>query len=183
MKLLFYPTLFFLLCISFVKQKQIRHDQHSALNWKNFKGRADRKSKYYANTSSGYQYSASLVGDSLKVEVPCYFFPYQSWLKKGKGTPELLKHEQVHFDITEVYTRKIRSEIKRGKYTLKNANKSIVKIIKKYDKQLNAAQKKYDKETNHSINEEEQKKWNALVEKQLIHSAKDAEPTIMLKVK
>lgn len=37
--------------------------------------------------------------------------PKQSWVKPDRKTPELLRHEQGHFDIGEIYARKIRTAL------------------------------------------------------------------------
>jgi len=149
------------------KKKGIRHDENKALTWEDFKGRADKKSEYAANTTSGFTYNASMVGDSMKVVLPTTFSPKESWVKKKKKSDHLLKHEQLHFDITELYVRKMRKEILSQKFTLKKYERNVSKILKKYSKESSAFQNKYDRETKHSINVAEQDRWNSLVEKSL----------------
>ena len=168
---------------SYDKDRGIRHDERSILTWKDFKGKVNKRSSYYASTSSGYQYNAAFVGDSLRIVLPCMFYPEKSWVKKGKETEALLKHEQGHFDLTEIYTRKMRREISSKKYAVKKVNKGIVKIIKKYSQQLNTAQKKYDSQTNHSVIEAEQQKWNKKIEGDLQSSELYSKPIFMVKVK
>jgi hypothetical protein len=163
-------------------QKGIRHDVNSVLTWDDFKGRVDRSSKFAANTSSGFDYNASMVGDSMKIVLPTSFNPRESWVKKKQKSPYLLKHEQVHFDITELHVRKMRKEILAQKYTLKNFNKSVGKILKKYSKETNAFQDQYDNQTEHSINKEQQQVWNKKVADGLKELEDYSVPYLMVKV-
>jgi hypothetical protein len=43
---------------------------------------------------------------ALDVRVEVEFYPNSSWVKPGRKSTELLKHEQGHFDLTELYARK-----------------------------------------------------------------------------
>ena len=165
------------------RQKGIRHDVNDGLTWSDFKARADRGSKFAANTSSGFNYNASMVGDSMRIMLPTIFNPRESWVKKKQKSAYLLKHEQVHFDITELFVRKMRKEILSQKYTLKKFNKSVAKTLKKYSKETNAFQNRYDKETKHSIDKEQQKKWNELVQKSLKELEDYKNPILMVGVK
>lgn len=163
--------------------KGIRHDQHDALKWSDFQARASRASSFAAKTSSGYVYNASLVGDSMRIVIPCLFYPKKSWYKKDKASKELLKHEQGHFDITELHVRKMRREIAQGKFTIKNFNKKVTAIIKKYSRQSDKAQDDYDHQTDHSIIVDQQEKWNKKIETELMESQQWADPIVMVKIK
>lgn len=164
------------------RQKGIRHDLNKALTWDDFKGRVDRGSKFAANTTSGFNYNASMVGDSMRIILPAIFNPRESWVKKKQKSAYLLKHEQVHFDITELYVRKMRKEILSKNYTLKKFNKSVSKILKKYSRETNSFQNSYDKETKHSVNKDAQAKWNALIEKELMKLDEFKNPILMVPV-
>lgn len=165
------------------RQKGIRHDLNQAITWNDFKGRVDRSSKFAANTSSGFNYNASMVGDSMRIIIPTIFHPRESWVKKKQKSPYLLKHEQLHFDITELYVRKMRRDILSQKYTLKKFNKTVSKIIKKYSRESTSFQDSYDKETKHSLNKEQQKRWNAIVEDGLKELNDYKNPIIMVPIK
>ena len=77
----------------------------------------------------------------------------------------------------------MRKELMAGQYTIKNFEKTAIKIIKKYQKQSAAFQNKYDKQTNHSINEVQQKEWNDLVKKSLQELVSYKTPTFKVKIK
>ncbi|MFT6715445.1 MAG: putative secreted Zn-dependent protease, partial [Saprospiraceae bacterium] len=164
------------------RQKGIRHDLNKALTWDDFKGRVERGSKYAANTSSGFNYNASMVGDSMRIILPTIFHPRQSWVKKKQKSAYLLKHEQVHFDITELFVRKMRKEILYRAYNLKKFNKNVSKILKKYSRESSSFQNQYDKETKHSLNKEAQEKWNQIVAKSLSELEAYKNPILMVGV-
>ena len=62
---------------------------------------------FVASTSSGIAYSYREVnGDKrIKINVFCNFYPQKSWQSKNDATDYILKHEQTHFDISELYKR------------------------------------------------------------------------------
>ncbi len=140
--------------------------QKGKLNWSDFKGTPDYKSPEIAITASSVEFSYYTKGTVIGWQVIAKYFPDRSWIKKDKQSPYVLQHEQVHFDITELYARLFR---KRLKESVKTSNdilmlKSIGKdILRDWQK----TQDLYDKETNHSINEQKQAEWNKKVFDQL----------------
>jgi len=80
----------------------------------------------------------------------------------------VLKHEQVHFDISELFTRKIRKELieyYRRTYDI-NINFSY-KIYDDYLIKYHDFEKKYDFETKHGQIIEKQIEWNNKIKKEL----------------
>jgi len=77
-----------------------------------------------------------------------------------------LKTEQLHFDITELYTRKFKEQLERLV-----VNQNIKEQMKRLQKAINEAvhetQKRYDAQSEHSINEGMQRKWEAFIEDEL----------------
>lgn len=140
------------------------------LKWSDFKREPVKSSEYFAVTNSGikYSWSSSFDGTSyaFSFEVNSYFNPNESWVKKGKKTDELLNHEQLHFNISELHARSLRSKLNNFEFTddFKTEIDSIYNLVRKEE---NDAQELYDNETNHSLNKEEQKRWNKLIKAEL----------------
>ncbi|NJW51684.1 hypothetical protein [Salinimicrobium oceani] len=92
------------------------------LSWTNFEAEPDLSNPFHANTSSGMSYSWSMktlgAETEFLYEVAAFFFPEKSWVKNGKGSAQLLVHEQLHFDITELHARKLRRAMEA--FDLKN---------------------------------------------------------------
>src|SRR5690606_40361550 len=66
-----------------------------------------------------------------------YFNPHLSWVVPASRNDYLLKHEQLHFDITELHARKLRREL---------ANISVEKLGKNAKEVLNAYYEKMEKQ-------------------------------------
>ena len=141
------------------------------LTWNDFKSTPDYSHPYAAITFSGmsYGFSADVVNGEVSVnyKVNCFFVANKSWVKRRyKGDKELLKHEQLHFDITELYTRKFREELSKMTFT-DNVKAEIKAVYKRITKEKVSFQEKYDLETDHSKNEAAQKKWQLKINSEL----------------
>lgn len=133
------------------------------LTWNNFKAAPDYSHPFAAITYSGmsYGFSADVVNGEIYVnyKVNCFFVASKSWVKRRYENDEkLLKHEQLHFDITELYTRKFREELSKMTFT-KNVKTEIKALYKRITNEKVSFQEKYDLETDHSKKETAQKRW------------------------
>ncbi|HSP39953.1 MAG TPA: hypothetical protein VLN46_00870, partial [Gillisia sp.] len=89
--------------------------EQDGLTWEDFKALPNEESKFDANTNAGLSFSWGVKntnGDiELTYEVTSYFNPKLSWVKIDSDNDYLLKHEQLHFDITELHARKLRKKL------------------------------------------------------------------------
>lgn len=135
--------------------------------------KADRPLKwgdFLASYSSGYEahidwrvrynYRRQPVDDKYLMEfrVQNLFFPNLSWVKLGSESDELLKHEQLHFDICELYARKLYISFTKATYSSRY-RAEIKKIASTNFNELRQSQNNYDAETNHSLNKTLQAEW------------------------
>jgi hypothetical protein len=141
------------------------------LSWNDFKGEANQNSKAVAITASGFNFEYAIKQNvfrtvSFDAKVEAYFFPEKSWFKPESVNDYILSHEQLHFDITELYTRKFRQQLSQLKVskTIKNDLESLQKLM---NKELISRQNDYDTETNNSINKEAQLLWQQKIETEL----------------
>ncbi|WP_339728995.1 DUF922 domain-containing protein [Maribacter stanieri] len=151
------------LTISYVQcQEVVSWEPDFRFTWNDFKGDVPITSGAAATTASGitYRFSTYYENDELKVDynVYAYFYPTKSWYKPKLCNEVTLLHEQLHFDITELYARKMRKQLAETKFT-KNIKEEIKKIYKATIRQLNDFQNKYDSETNYSRNLPVQERW------------------------
>lgn len=112
------------------------------------------------------------VADSLEIEVSCLFDRTRSKVQRGFQTEELLRHEQGHFDIGEIWTRKLRKAYAQLPFTRENfeAENGQVVIEAIYDNiwnKMRQMQEDYDESTNHGRNEHAQLDWNQKIRKEL----------------
>jgi len=139
------------------------------LKWEDFQGKPDLKYEGDALTSSGIIYECEYKSESnkFKFNIICYFDKKKSWVKKDKNTDYLLNHEQVHFDITEVFARRLKKELGERTFTTANVKREVSAIYNRIMKEWTAEENLYDKETKHSKIKEKQKEWNLKVANQL----------------
>jgi hypothetical protein len=144
---------------------------HRKLNWSDFKGVPAEGSPFSAacNWQIDYTYHYQLnEGDlSLEFDVNSYFNQLNSWSKKDEENQRLLDHEQLHFDIAEVYARKLRKRFDETKFDKRNSNQQASQIFKETLNECHKIQEAYDEETNHGLHEEHQTNWSLNVDNQL----------------
>src|SRR5205085_4703224 len=93
----------------------------------------------------------------LTYTITCRFSKNNSW---GRYKTEyILRHEQGHFDITELFARKLAKEIKEYKFDPQKYQQELNKIYKKVMDEKEDYQERYDKETDFSRNKERQVQW------------------------
>jgi len=78
-----------------------------------------------------------------------------------ENAPYVLKHEQLHFDITELYARKLRQMMHETDFKkVKNISAEISKMYNRVMADENKEQNKYDKDTEHGLNAAKQQVWS-----------------------
>jgi len=143
------------------------------LQWKDFTGRVKKTGTSIALTAGSIEYSFM----DNKPGVFAYFVKNKSWYIRKTASDYLLRHEQYHFNIAELYARKIRKQIIES--NLAKDAKKLDKAFKKNFREFSAFQRKYDEETNHSIIEEEQERWENEIDRQLAELDDFADPFVV----
>jgi len=150
--------------------EKIAWDENQQLTWSDFKGTPDPTGGFVASTSSGMSVSFSFKTRNGITEgdhtVISNFYPEMSWFLPEKVSPYILKHEQTHFDISELHARKLRegmSSVEMGP-SAKSKIEQLYHIVEEERKQM---QSKFDKETDHSKNKAYEKQWETYVANQL----------------
>lgn len=148
-------------------------DANRKLTWNDFKGVVPPDSAPAATTASGisYKYSANLLHHEVQLdfEVNAFFYPNESWYKPKVCNDLILSHEQLHFDISELFARKMRKRLNETSFS-DNVKAEIRSIYKETLKELSDFQDCYDWETNFSRNRVQQLRWNEQIAKALAES-------------
>jgi hypothetical protein len=80
----------------------------------------------------------------------------------------ILKHEQLHFDICELYARKLRKMIADKDFKkVHNVQEVIQQMYNKVSAEFIKEEDKYDNDTNHGLNAAKQQVWADDIQKQL----------------
>lgn len=127
------------------------------LNWSDFKASPPANASNAALTSSGILMKFTTDGESLHYEISCNFVKNNSWVRVKND--HILSHEQGHFDIAEIFARKLNKELRAYHYNNKSASKDVNAIYKNVMKELLQMQNLYDEQTDYSRNFEQQKDW------------------------
>lgn len=127
------------------------------LQWHDFEGQPDQNSIGDAGAAVQIKAEPYLVKKQVKYDVYALFNKKKSWARDQSEA--LLAHEQVHFDIAEVYARKIRKKIKelsdRGVDDVKTYNAAIRELLH----ESNQLDEQYDLETLHGALSKKQEAW------------------------
>ncbi|MBL4755033.1 MAG: DUF922 domain-containing protein [Flavobacteriales bacterium] len=166
MNKLYFSLLFYLLSSTFIiaqpKEGMILWEQQRPITWSDFKAKPVRSSPYHAQTQGSLNYTFDNKGPGQYIfKLNVKFVKQKSWSKPKEQTDNLLKHEQGHFDIYELYGRIIMKRLKDAKvFNEKNFSDKVAKIFRKGFEDLQKFQEKYDRETNHSKDKKKQEEWN-----------------------
>jgi hypothetical protein len=166
--------LFFLLCTfqpSVVEEPVIVWNANYKLTWQDFKARPNRASSAVAITASGITFGFSIDEVDKKVvrfatEIETHFYPEKSWYKPKDANTHILGHEQLHFDITELYARKFRARVSALEVS-QHIAKDLRTLHHTITKELAAFQKRYDTETDFSRHIAQQDYWQQFIAEEL----------------
>jgi len=107
----------------------------------------------------------------------------QSWVDPKRRSSRLLKHEQGHFDINEVYRRIVETRLKQLEAeapTQKEAAEELQRLVDEtldqISRKVEQVQAEYDRETAHGQDQEAQAEWEAKIREWLADPTKAPQP-------
>ncbi|MFD0798000.1 DUF922 domain-containing protein [Maribacter chungangensis] len=133
------------------------------LSWDDFRGDVPQNARAAAITASGITYSFSTSGtkDNIQVDfkIDTFFYPAKSWYQPALCDSVILSHEQLHFDISELFARKFKKRLENEKFTYGTVKARVKLIYREINEELANFQQLYDKETNFSRDGAKQEEW------------------------
>lgn len=148
-----------------VKGDLIHWKDRSQLTWDDYKGKPDPDAGAAASTATYLAVEYSFKDGKLGYKITCSFSRSKSWgLHKND---HILAHEQGHFDIAEIFARRLYKKLKAYEFDKKNYQSDLKGIYDDITKAKEDMQNRYDLETNHSINKEKQAEWLERINKEL----------------
>ena len=127
-----------------------------------FRGRPGPAERLAALTSADIRAGAACRDFVFTGTVQATFDPNTSWFRNAKtATPALLRHEQLHFDLTEVYARLLRQKLVvfQAKANCLKLQPAFDNLTKGVYAEWGREQNRYDQETNHGLNAARQGYW------------------------
>ena len=156
------PLLISLLFVVSPNDHLIEWKPTARLSWEDFKGSPDYESENVALTNTSIQLEYGYDKTSLEFTVKCRFDKTKSWVKIKND--DVLNHEQLHFDIAELYARKLRRQLREYKFNPTTVAEDVNHIYMKIMEEHHSMQQLYDVETDHSRLEDKQAEWEKRVE-------------------
>ena len=143
------------------------------LAWADFKGPAPAEvGAVAAQTNYALLHGAGCTGSKFEFRVVAAFVPDKSWvrtsmLRSPAESVRALRHEQTHFDIAEVYARRMRQRFAEVYNPCGTSREALDTIANRYITDEAGAQARYDDETRHGLTVARQRQWDADVKRML----------------
>lgn len=153
-------------------EKEIEWTANRKLTWEDFKGtpKSISNTNTAAQTYCGFDFQTNYVTilTKTKIFVTTTFTCNLSWVRPDqKNRTDLLKHEQGHFDLCEVYARQLRKKLQEKKLTVFNLNPDANIIFKDVYASYLDRQELYEKETNYGLDKQKQSDWTKEISREL----------------
>ena len=176
---------FILLAFLQRQEEQIVWSKDRPLTWADFKGKPLNKSTAGALSFCGIRHYFLYENGLIKINTETSFNCKKSWVNLEDKILSTLEHEQLHFNIAELNSRKLRQELHAVKFKQngEKAKKQFDITYNKYYIQLNDYQALYDKETTSPRNEIKQKEWLEKIARELSELEAYSNPVIEIKLK
>lgn len=128
-------------------------------------------------------WTCEVVLGSVKADAA--FEPSKSWVRAGSQRPDLLAHEQIHFDLAHIQAVRAPDAVLRAlrgrsfsatapteEAALKAAraklDRELEPLLAAQHQELEERNRQYDAETAHGAKQAEQKRWSDRIERELL---------------
>ena len=167
---------FIILCSPLLGQVQSNQllpwQQDRRLTWSDFQGEPEEEIDFRAMTNwqLSYDFQLSKVKGEINSQFNVYTFfdNQQSWVREGSGSQQLLQHEQLHFDIAELFARKLRKQFAIYSFRSENYKEELNLLFEASLDSCNVVQTQYDLDTEHGLNQKKQQDWQQKIDQELM---------------
>ena len=157
-----------LLVLSLPDEDSIKWQEDRRLTWDDFKAAPLKLGNTAAMTTTHLGFSYSVTNGKVTYKIDCRFEKNKSWgLVKNDW---ILRHEQGHFDIAEIFARKLNKSINEYQFNRSSFQQDLDMIYKSVVDDKERYQQVYDNETDYSRNKANQEEWLKNIESELKHS-------------
>ena len=171
----------FLLCVFFYCKSDAQPCNRDTIIWRasyrlkadDFTGTPILDSKFGAITRAGICCNSTYGTDtSLYFTVTCIFYKNISWINPSELDSNLIEHEQGHFDIAEIFSRKLEQRLcSLETYNYKKekevVNASIQTFINQITVERNLFDEAYDRACASPPSPTQQKVWTRKIQELL----------------
>lgn len=147
------------------KEHGIPWERSRPLRWADFQ--ADPPSSGAEGALTGYSllYGVSCTGAAFDFDVSAVFLPGRSWVRTlvladpGESR-RTLRHEQTHFDLTEVHARRLRKALHQVYDPCRTGERQVPDEADRVIAAEARLQARYDDETRHGLDAARQQAWD-----------------------
>jgi hypothetical protein len=153
-------------------EREITWNKNRKLTWDDFRGPVphDADDITAAATFCGIGFETNTItsnNNNLKISIYNSFYTGNSWVRPEERNDNILAHEQGHFDLCELYTRKLRERMSNVQVNVKTLKPVLSSIYDQVQQEYRQRQEEYENDTEHGVNLLQQKKWQQMLEREL----------------
>lgn len=148
-----------------VSDNVIEWNEYYDLQWSDFQGKPGEEAAGDAGTAVEIKAKPYRVKKAIDYDVYVLFNRKKSWYRDTSNA--LLRHERLHFDIAEIYGRRIRKKIREMKAEGVNDVARFNQVIRELLAESDAEDIRYDMETLHGAITKKQRVWEQSVKNEL----------------
>ena len=165
-KILAFPVLILpLLVLSQLEEDHIKWQDSRKLTWEDFKAAPLKIGNTAAMTTTHLGFSYNISNGKITYKIDCRFEKNKSWgLVKNEW---ILKHEQGHFDIAEIFARQLNKLVNEYQFNKSSFQNDLDAIYKSVVAEKEKFQQQYDDETDYSRIKTKQEEWLKKIEAEL----------------
>ena len=129
------------------------------LSWADFQGHPDYNyDDIAALTSSGILHFKGCEEGKIIYDIKAYFEKKYSWVKAEALTTHHLEHEQIHFNITQLYAQKLKLALDKETFYC-GEGEAFDRFVQDFLIKWQKAPINYDLYTHYSMKPQEQQEW------------------------
>ena len=150
---------------------QFQWAEHKKLSWEDFRGdvrAANEESAAATHCGIGFKTKSPKPGNKSEVVVYNTFYTDKSWVRPDAKIQSILTHEQGHFDLCEIYTRKLKVRMEQFDFNAPDVRKALMGIYTEISNEYETRQQAYERETTHGTNLGQQKRWTDMIAAELM---------------
>jgi len=160
--------IFPLIFLSRGEEDLIKWNENRKLTWEDFKAAPVKMGSTAAMTTTHLGFSYNVANGKITYKIDCQFEKNKSWgLVKNDW---ILKHEQGHFDIAEIFARQLNRSVSEYQFNKTTFQKDLNDIYKSVVDGKEKFQQQYDDETDYSRNKIKQEEWIKKIESELLQN-------------
>lgn len=168
----FFTFIFFLSGSSICTAQKIYWQEGQKLTWRDFQAKSNitgqKNTLAYAYCGIGYQVTKSTNPKApVRVKITTVFDISKSWKSSDQLSAYVLEHEQLHFDIAELFSRKMRKMVSEKIKTSADYDRYFQLNYNALYREYREMQDTYDRETRNSIDKEKQAFYNSYISAEL----------------